>query len=180
MADFRVQRVNMVDSQVRPSDVTDRRIPRAMLEVPRELFVPADKRAIAYMDDPIPVGTTEGHARQMPAPRLLAKMLQHLDVGDDALVLDVGCTTGYAAAVLARMARAVVALEQDGVLAERAAKALREAGAGNVNVESGPLTGGVAARAPYDAILIEGGVADQGDGGFPPSPMLFTSAPACP
>lgn len=161
MADFAQQRVNMVDSQVRPSDVTDRRIPRAMLEVPREQFVPAPKRAIAYMDDPVPVGDTGGVARHLMAPRQLAKLLQHMDVGPDAVVLDVACATGYAAAVLARMARTVVALEVDSALAERAGSTLRQAGAGNVVIETGPLAAGVPSRAPYDAILVEGGLVEM-------------------
>lgn len=161
MADLAQQRVNMVDSQVRPSDVTDRRIPRAMLEVPRELFVPPTRRAIAYMDDPIPVGETAGVGRQLMAPRQLAKLLQHMDVGTDAAVLDVGCATGYAAAVLARMARSVMALEVDPALAERAGATLRQVGAGNVTVETGPLAAGVQARAPYDAILVEGGLVEM-------------------
>ena len=160
MADFAQQRANMVDSQVRPSDVTDRRIPRAMLDVPRELYVPAAKRAIAYMDDPIVVGETQGTARHLMAPRQLAKLLQHMDVGADAAVLDVGAATGYAAAVLARMARSVVALEVDPALAERAASTLRQAGTANVTVETGLLTAGLPSRAPYDAILVEGGLID--------------------
>jgi len=159
MVEFAVQRANMVDSQVRPSDVTDRRIPRAMLEVPREVFVPAAQRALAYKDDPIRLHGGS-RARTMPAPRLLAKMLQHLEIGAGDSVLDIGCTTGYAAAVLARLAKTVTALEDDATLAETARRNLAGVGASAVRVEVGPLPGGWAPQAPYDAILLEGSVAE--------------------
>ena len=162
MADFAVQRANMVDSQVRPSDVTDRRIPRAMLEVPRELFVPPAKRTIAYMDDPIALGAdASGTTRFLLAPRLLAKLVQHLDIGPDDTVLHVGCATGYGTAVLAHLARSVTALECDPALAGAAAEALRQAAVANATVETGALPAGAPAKAAFDAVLIEGGVADM-------------------
>src|SRR5688572_23985887 len=104
MSDFRVQRLNMVESQVRPSDVTDQRIIRALLEVPRELFVPAAIASMAYIDDPVPVTARPGtgEPRALLPPRTLAKLIQLLDIGPQSLVLDVGCATGYSTAVLAR------------------------------------------------------------------------------
>ncbi|MDX2158821.1 MAG: protein-L-isoaspartate O-methyltransferase [Hyphomicrobiaceae bacterium] len=157
--DSAVQRRNMVDSQVRPSDVTDRRIPRAMLEVPREAFVPAARRAIAYMDGDLAVSGPEVAAqRALMAPRTLAKMIQALEIGPDALVLDVGPATGYSTAVLAHMARHVVALEVDETLAEQAKAALGGLGVANVDVVTGPLTEGVGERGPFDAILVAGRV----------------------
>jgi protein-L-isoaspartate(D-aspartate) O-methyltransferase len=165
MADFAVQRTNMVDSQVRPSDVTDRRIPRAMLEVPREMFVPAAKRAIAYMDGPIPLGAGDASGataeRWVMAPRLLSKLVQNLEVGPESAVLHIGCNTGYGTAVLAHLARSVVAVEVDVALAERARAALREAGVTNATVETGSLAAGLASKAPYDAILVEGGIVEM-------------------
>src|SRR5262245_30724342 len=111
MTDTSQQRINMVDSQVRPSDVTDRRIIKAMLEVPREAFVPADMHGLAYMDQALPVTKpgAAGTGRTLLAPRTLAKMLQLADIEPDCTVLDVGCATGYSTALLGRLAGKVVA-----------------------------------------------------------------------
>ena len=155
MTDFATQRKAMVDSQVRPNDVTDRRIPRAMLKVERERFVPASRRAVTYMDGPIPL--TDGRpARSLLAARDFSKMVQSLAVPDDAAVLDLGCGTGYTTAILAELARSVVAVEPDPALAERA-KALL-AGTPGVTVLSGPLPAGAPAEGPFDAILLNGAV----------------------
>ena len=99
MTDAAQQRVNMVDSQVRPSDITDRRIIRAMLDIPREHFVPPAAQTIAYFDGDVALGG----GRALLAPRTVAKLVQlaELDEGDKVLVA--GCATGYAAAVFARM-----------------------------------------------------------------------------
>jgi protein-L-isoaspartate(D-aspartate) O-methyltransferase len=161
MVDFAVQRTNMVDSQVRPSDVTDRRIPRAMLDVAREAFVPAAQRPLAYMDDPIKLANGAAGARWMPAPRMLAKMLQYLEAGPEDSVLDVGCTTGYATAILGRITKEVVGLETDAALAAEARRNLAAAGITNARIEVGPLTAGWPSRAPYDAILVEGTIAEM-------------------
>src|SRR5262245_55191557 len=122
MTDFRVQRLNMVESQVRPSDVTDQRIIRAMLEVPRELFVPAEVTELAYIDDPVPVtARSKGRGpRCLLPPRTLAKLVQLLQIEPQSVVLDVGCATGYSTAVLAGLARRIVALEVDPDLASAA------------------------------------------------------------
>ena len=115
MTDSKQQRINMVESQVRPSDVTDRRIIRAMLEVPREVFVPRSLQALAYMDEAVPAAEPAGgrSGRFLLAPRTFAKLVQLAEIGPDAVVLDVGCATGYSTAVLARLAKAVVAVEAE-------------------------------------------------------------------
>lgn len=154
MTDFATQRKAMVDSQVRPSDVTDRRIPRAMLEVPREAFAPTPLQAVAYSDGDLKLAG----GRVLLAPRVLSKMMQHLEIGDDAVVLDVGGATGYSAALLSHLAKRVVALECDQGLAERARGMLGRDG--NVQVVTGPLTEGYADEGPYDAILLNGAVTD--------------------
>ncbi len=159
MADYTTQRANMVDSQVRPSDVTDRRIPRVMLEVPRELFVPAGQRSLAYRDDPVKVADGPNGGRFLLAPRVLSKMLQNLEVAEGDTVLDIGCATGYTAAVLSHLAKGVIAIESDTALAERAIANMASIGAGNVTVETGSLPEGSPSRAPYDAILLEGSIA---------------------
>jgi protein-L-isoaspartate(D-aspartate) O-methyltransferase len=157
MTDSKLQRLNMVESQVRPSDVTDRRIIKAMLEVPREKFVPTSLASMAYMDEPLPVGTANGAgARYLLAPRTFAKLVQLADVGPEATVLDVGCATGYSTAVLARLAKRVIAVESDQELAERARRLLEEVGAGNAVVVHGRLAAGAPADAPYDVILLNG------------------------
>jgi protein-L-isoaspartate(D-aspartate) O-methyltransferase len=157
MTDSKLQRLNMVESQVRPSDVTDRRIIKAMLEVPREKFVPGSLASMAYMDEPLPVGTANGAgARYLLAPRTFAKLVQLADVGPESRVLDVGCATGYSTAVLARLAKRVVAVESEQALAERARRLLEEAGAGNAVVVHGRLAAGAPAEAPFDVILLNG------------------------
>jgi protein-L-isoaspartate(D-aspartate) O-methyltransferase len=164
MTDFRLQRLNMVESQVRPSDITDRRIIRAMLEVAREAFVPGEFASIAYIDGAVPVQSRAGgtFARHLLPPRTLAKLIQLAQVGPDSAVLDAGCATGYSTAVLARLARRVVALEADPALAREAERHVRESGATNAVVIEGPFADGVAAEAPFDAILLNGAVPDVG------------------
>lgn len=159
--DSAVQRKNMVDSQVRPSDVTDRRIARAMLDVPREAFVPAAKRAVAYMDGDLVVsGEGSGQVRALLAPRTLSKMIQAFALEPDAVVLDVAPATGYSTAVLARIAKRVVAVESDAKLAGEAKSVLSSLAIENAEVHVGPLGDGFAARGPYDAILLGGRVAE--------------------
>jgi protein-L-isoaspartate(D-aspartate) O-methyltransferase len=160
MTDFKQQRINMVESQVRPSDVTDRRIIKAMLEVPREAFVPEGLQALAYMDAAVPVASPAhgAHRRSLLAPRTFAKLVQLAEIDTGASVLDVGCATGYSTAVLARLAKAVVAVECDGSLARRATETLRQQHVSNAVVIEGALEKGAPSHAPFDAILLNGGV----------------------
>lgn len=156
MTDFAARRRIMVDTQIRPSDVTKFPIIDAMLAVPRELFVPDMQREAAYAGNNLDLG----RGRVLIEPRTLAKMLDALDVTDDELVLDVGCCYGYSAAVVARMAQAVIAVEQDDRMVDDAQALLSEIGADNAVVHVGPLAAGAAEHGPYDVILIEGGVED--------------------
>jgi protein-L-isoaspartate(D-aspartate) O-methyltransferase len=153
MVDFAQARRTMVDSQVRPSDVTDLRLIAAMLDVAREQFVPAAHRAIAYLDMDVPVG--EG-GRALLKPMVFSKLLQAAGVAEGDRVLDVGCATGYSAAVLARLAGEVVALEEDVALARIAGETLAASGVSNASVVSGPLHDGWQRGAPYDVIVVEG------------------------
>ena len=161
MTDSRQQRVNMVESQIRPSDVTDRRIIRAMLAVPREAYVPASLQALAYMDQLVPVVEGKGGSseRGLLAPRTFAKLVQLADIDPGDTVLDIGCCNGYSTAVLAHIAKAVVAVEQDAELALAARRILREQGVNNAVVLEGPLEAGAPSHAPFDAILINGAIA---------------------
>jgi protein-L-isoaspartate(D-aspartate) O-methyltransferase len=159
MVDFVTARRMMVDGQIRTQDVTDLRILTAFGEVPRERFVPAESVDLSYLDRDLPLdaGKPDQPARHLLNPRLLAKMIQALELGPDDRVLDVGCTTGYATAVLARLAGEVIGLEEDEALAATAREVLRDLGCANAKVQTGPLThGAAAAAAPFAAILIEG------------------------
>lgn len=159
MTDFAQRRRMMVDNQIRPADVTKFPILDAMLTVPREDFVPSGQTEAAYIGENIDLGG----GRVVLDPRTLAKMLEALDVQPGDLVLDVGCTFGYSAAVLSRLGEAVIALEEDADMARDATAALSDAGADNVAVVEGPLVEGSAKHGPFDAICIEGGVQDIPD-----------------
>jgi protein-L-isoaspartate(D-aspartate) O-methyltransferase len=150
MTDFAAARRHMVDGQVRTADVTDLRIISAMLEVPRERFMPQASASLAYLDLDVPAGAS----RRLLKPMVLAKLIQAADIAPTDRLLDAGCATGYAAAVLARIAGEVVALEQDTGLAKVATEALT--GMSNVSVVGGPLSDGWPQGAPYDVVVLEG------------------------
>ncbi|SET26006.1 protein-L-isoaspartate O-methyltransferase family protein [Oceanicella actignis] len=154
MTDFEAARVAMVDSQVRPSDVTSLPIIEAMLHVPRERFVPAALRPVAYAGEHVRL--SEG--RVLLDPRVFAKMLDAAEIGPDDLVLDVACGFGYSTAVISRLCAATVGLESDAAMAARAAELLAELECDNAQVKEGPLDQGVAEHAPYDVIFVNGGV----------------------
>lgn len=154
MTDFSKRRIMMVDTQVRPSDVTKFPIIDAMLTVKREDFVPAARREAAYVGENIALG----QGRVVLEPRTLAKMLDVLAIDGDELVLDVGCALGYSTAVIARMAQAVVAVEVDPDMAREAQDALVSAGADNAVVHEGALEAGAPQHGPYDVIILQGGV----------------------
>lgn len=154
MTDFALRRRMMVDTQVRPSDVTKFPIIDAMLSVPREIFVPSAAQEAAYAGEHIVVGRN----RVILDPRTFAKMIDALDFDGGELVLDVGGWLGYSAAVIARMTEAVVMVEADEGAATEAASLLADVGADAVIVHQGALQDGAAEHGPYDAILIEGGV----------------------
>jgi protein-L-isoaspartate(D-aspartate) O-methyltransferase len=159
MTDFATRRTIMVDTQVRPNDVTKFNVIDAMLHVAREDFVPTDKREAAYIGENIDLG----QGRVVLEPRTLAKMLDVLDVQLDELVLDIGSGLGYSAAVISRLAEAVVAVEEDEALAGEAQTALSEAEADNVILHQGALTDGAPQHGPYDVILLQGAVAHLPD-----------------
>jgi protein-L-isoaspartate(D-aspartate) O-methyltransferase len=146
----------MVESQVRPNGITDHRIIAAMLELPREDFVPAARRAVAYMDEDILLTTPEGGGprRYLMEPMTFARLVQRAEIKATDRILHIGATTGYGSAVLAALGGSVVALEEHGELAEQARQNLSRFA--NVRVVKGPLVQGHAAESPYDVILVEG------------------------
>lgn len=160
MDDFAAARTKMVDSQLRTENVTDYRVLAAMGEIPRERFVPAAQKPLAYLDKDIPVNDAGdgGPPRYLIEPAPFARLLQLAAIGETDTVLDIGCGTGYSAAVLARLASSVVALESDAALAARASRNLADLGIENVTVAVSPLDGGYPSGGPYDVIFIDGAV----------------------
>ena len=156
MIDFAAARRMMVDGQVRTADVTDPRLLSAMLELPREQFFPEDKVSLAYLDLDAPVNETGLPVRRLLKPMVLAKLIQTVSLAETDHVLDVGCATGYSTAVLARLARSVVGLEEDAALVRQASGMLARAGVTNAKVVTGALVKGWPAEGPYDVILLEG------------------------
>ena len=146
----------MVEGQVRTSDVTDPGLLAAMLELPREAFVPAGKADVAYLDRDLPVHGRGAATRCLLKPMVLAKLIQAAAVSETDRVLDIACATGYSTAVLAHLAAHVVALDEDAVLARAAESTLQALGIDNVKIATGPLTAGAPADAPYDVIVLNG------------------------
>ena len=144
----------MVESQLRPNRVTDPALLEALAAVPRELFVPATLRSVAYVDEDIPLG----HGRFLMEPMIFGRLLELAAVRPSDAALVIGAGTGYDAAVLARIAGRVVALESDGELARQAAQRLQDLGAANVALIEGPLTEGAPRQAPFDVILFDGAI----------------------
>jgi protein-L-isoaspartate(D-aspartate) O-methyltransferase len=191
MSGFSTARQKMVDGQVRTSDVTDIRIIDAMLAVPREAFVPANQRALAYLDRDLDIGEGGAARRFLIKPVVIAKMLQAAAIRDTDKVLVTGCATGYTAALVARLAGQVIAIESDPAQVAKAAEVLRQLGLANVTFRAAAAGEGDPANAPYDAIVLDGATeivperlyAQLGDGGRlvgvfamtkPPRAMLVT------
>ena len=156
MSGFAAARQNMVDCQVRPSDVTDNRIIDAMLAVPREAFVPENLRAMAYLDLDLDISEADSAKRYLIKPVVIAKMLQAAEIGDIERVLVTGWATGYAAAVVARLAGQVTATESDSGQAAKASAVLAELKLGNVSFQAADAAEGYPANAPYDVIVLDG------------------------
>ncbi|MCZ7642992.1 MAG: protein-L-isoaspartate O-methyltransferase [Pseudorhodoplanes sp.] len=157
MADYTAARRMMVDGRIRTADVTDLRIIAAFQETPRERFVAPAAAALAYLDLDAPVDDpADPNVRRLLKPMVLAKLIQTAQVRASDRVLVVGAATGYAAAILGRLAASVVALEEDDALLARGVRVCAELGLSNIETVRGPLTAGWPAGAPYDVILIDG------------------------
>ncbi|MGY6627412.1 MAG: protein-L-isoaspartate O-methyltransferase family protein [Oceanicaulis sp.] len=159
MSDFTQARLAMVNSQVRPSDVTDVRLQDAMALIARERFVPKAQMARAYADAQI---TLPG-GRFMLSPRDFAKLAQAAAIRPTDVVLDIACGLGYSTAVLARLAETVVGLESDGTMAAKASDRLAAAGADNAVIVEGKLAEGMPGQGPFDVIFVNGAVAEAPD-----------------
>jgi protein-L-isoaspartate(D-aspartate) O-methyltransferase len=151
---FEAARRNMVEGQVRTQQVNDPRVLAAMAEVPREIFVPKPLQSVAYGDGELAVGG----GRSLMAPAAFARLVQLAAVRPEDMVLDIGCGLGYSAAVLAKLAATVVALDSDAEMSSRAGGLLASLAVDNVALVVGPLAEGYAAQGPYDVIIVEGSI----------------------
>lgn len=154
MPDYPARRTMMVDTQIRPSDVTKFPIIEAFLRIPREVYVPSHLTEAAYAGENLML--SEG--RVMLEPRTLSKMLDALNILPNELVLDVGAGLGYSTAVIAQLAEAVVGVEDNDAQATDAQANLGSQAIDNAVIHQGPLTEGDAQHGPYDVIIIQGGV----------------------
>jgi protein-L-isoaspartate(D-aspartate) O-methyltransferase len=160
MVDFDQQRLTMVESQLRPNEVTDRRLLAAMRTLPRERFVPERLSLLAYMDESVEVfpAIDGAPARFLLPPMVLARLVQLAAVEPKDHVLDIGCATGYSTAVLACLGRRVVGLEPEPELAKTARRMLRELAIENATIVEGALAAGTPEDGPYDVILLNGSI----------------------
>jgi len=154
LTNFETARKMMVDCQIRPSKVTNESVLAAFLTVPREAFVGKSQRAIAYVDEDLPLPG----GRNLMEPMILARLIQALEVRPGDSVLVVGAATGYGSAIMARLSGSVIAVEARSNLVEKAQETLVAHGIDNAAVIKSRLVDGYAVEAPYDRILVEGGV----------------------
>ena len=154
MTDFAVARHNMIEGQIRTNKVTDPALLDALTALPREQFVPAERRSAAYVDEDLPLGGE----RYMMEPMVLARLLQAAEPTRTDVALDVGCGTGYATAVLARLTATAIGLDSDGALARSATETLARLAIDNAIVVEGKLADGYPKHGPYDVILVNGAV----------------------
>jgi len=155
MTAYETARIRMVESQLRPNKVTDERVLGAFAGIRRELFAPEHLRVVAYIDKDLPLG----NGRYLMEPMVAARLLQAAAVERTDTALIEGAGSGYEAALVAVLARSVVALEEDPDLARRGRAALAEHSIASVSVVEGSLPQGHRARAPYDVIFFCGAVA---------------------
>lgn len=158
--DYQEARQKMVDNQIRTTDVTSHSVLKAFLTVAREDFVPTPLKPLAYIDSDIQIsaGAEDGIARYVMEPSPLAKMLQLAQINRDQVVLEIGCGSGYSAALLSLLAGSVVAVESDAALCDAASERLSDTGYDNVAVVTGDLEKGYASEGPYDLIFFNGAV----------------------
>lgn len=157
MLNFAAARKHMVDSQVRPNDVTDLRLQTALETLPREAFLPREWRDQAYVEREIAYAP----GRRMLTARDFAKLVAAADISPSDRILDVACGTGYSTAVLAQLGRSVVAVDSDEGLCKRAREVLASVGVANAEIVVGDPVGGAAALGPFDVIFIGAGIAQE-------------------
>lgn len=145
-------RSKMITGQIITGDVNDEKIISALNTIERELFVPDIFRNVAYVDEDISMG----NGRFLMEPLIFARILKYADIKKNETVLDIGCTTGYSAAVISLLAQNVVALEEDALFMNKAKNLL--SAYSNVELFESSLVNGVSAKSPYDVIIVEGAI----------------------
>jgi protein-L-isoaspartate(D-aspartate) O-methyltransferase len=158
----------MVERQLRRRGIEDERVLAAMAAIPRERFVPPSERGRAYRDGALPIGS----GQTISQPWIVAAMAQALELKGDERVLEVGCGSGYSAAVLSLLCRELVTIERHVALADQAKALLGDLGRDNVEVRAGDGTLGAPDRAPFDGITVTA----TAEGG-PPAALLDQLAP---
>jgi protein-L-isoaspartate(D-aspartate) O-methyltransferase len=154
MTDFTLARRNMIDGQLRPNRVNNAQLLAAIADLPRERFLPAGLRSVAYADEDVPLG----NGRYLMEPMVLARLIQTLQPQPEDKALVVASGAGYGTALLARLVKSVVAVEADAKLAGSAEQTIKVLGIANVHHVTGKMEVGHAGEGPYDVILIEGAV----------------------
>lgn len=152
--DYAAARYRMVENQVRANKVVDERVINIIAKLPREEFVPEDKKGIAYVDEAIKISEN----RHIMEPMILARLLQAADLHEDDVALVIGFGAGYMAAVMAQIVSTVVAVENESPLTDKSNKVLESLNIDNVAVVEGSFTEGYAKQAPYDVIVFNGSV----------------------
>lgn len=150
--DFAAARRIMVDSQIRPNDVTDPALVSALLNVAREAFVPASRKGVAYSE--LEIETSAGRA--LWTPRDFSKLLKVLEPDRDDIALVIGAGAGYETAILAKLVETVIGLEEDETVVEATMARLADQGADRAVIVQGALGTGLAKQGPYDVILVNG------------------------
>jgi protein-L-isoaspartate(D-aspartate) O-methyltransferase len=150
MTDFAALREEMVERQLKRRGISDRRVLDAFRDVPRELFVPASLRHLAYEDGPLPIEAEQ----TISQPYIVAEMISAAEVAPGEKVLEIGAGSGYAAALLGRIAREVIAVERHSELAELARERMVDLGCSNVRIVHGDGSIGLPEEAPFEAILV--------------------------
>ena len=173
--DFEQARFNMIEQQIRPWEVLDPQVLDLLARLPRETFVPAAHRSLAFADMELPLTQPAQEGKVMLAPRVEARMLQDLQLQPQDKVLEIGTGSGHMAALMAHLAQRVVSLEIDESLARTARENLQRASIGNVDVRVADATAqnfaACATEAPYNAIVLSGSVTEV------PSALLAMLAP---
>ena len=160
MSRFDLLRRKMVEQQL--SDIVDPRVREAMESIPRHLFLEQILQDRSYEDGPLPIGL----GQTISQPWIVARVTELLELKGSESVLEVGCGSGYQAAILSRLASRVVTIERHSALAERARKVISDLGLRNVSVLAADGTYGRSDLGPWDAILVSAGAPE------PPAPLL--------
>lgn len=160
MSEFTDARRHMVDGQILPNRVTDRRLIEALSDMPREQFVPKSLQGVAYVDEDLAIAP----GRFLMEPMVFARLAQEAGIGQGDAILNIGAGTGYDAAILARLGSVVVAVEENADLAKAAGETLSELATDNVVLIEGPLNNGSPRQGPYDVIFFGGAVEEVPQG----------------